>query len=54
MNISAPMDVGRGGQWWAKAPLDIENFSKKGYFLNFETTNFTAFGPAQKHFGKIP
>jgi len=47
------MSVGKGG---GVAPLNFENFSKKGCFLSFEREkpNFTTVGSPQKNFGKIP
>jgi len=49
------MGVGGGGQG-ALAPLDFENFSKKGCFLNFECEKpkFTTFGPPGKILEKSP
>jgi len=51
----ALMDVGKGGRG-ALAPQGFENFSKKGWFLNFERekTNFATFGHPWKNFGKSP
>jgi len=38
------------------APLDFENFSKKGYFLGFEwaKSSLTTFGPPLEEFWKNP
>jgi len=46
----------RGRRKWCLAPLDFENFSKKGCFLNFEweKPNFTTFAPPGKNLEKSP
>jgi len=48
--IPLPMGVGRGGRGTLD-PLDLENLSKTGCFLNFdwEKANFTTFGPPWKN-----